>query len=35
MFTASHETLIWARKDKKAKHTFNYPEIMAGKATIG
>ena len=26
-FTASHETLIWARKDKKAKHTFNY-EIM-------
>jgi site-specific DNA-methyltransferase (adenine-specific) len=26
-FTASHETLLWARKDKKAKHTFNY-EIM-------
>ena len=26
-FTASHETLIWARKDKKAKHTFNY-ELM-------
>ena len=24
MFTASHETLIWARKDKKAKQTFNY-----------
>lgn len=24
MFTASHETLLWARKDKKAKHTFNY-----------
>jgi len=23
-FTASHETLIWARKDRKAKHTFNY-----------
>lgn len=23
-FTASHETLIWARKDKKAKHYFNY-----------
>ena len=23
-FTASHETLIWARKDKKAKHFFNY-----------
>lgn len=26
-FTASHETLIWARKDKKAKHVFNYKEI--------
>lgn len=26
-FTASHETLIWARKDKKAKHIFNY-ELM-------
>jgi site-specific DNA-methyltransferase (adenine-specific) len=26
-FTASHETLIWARKNKKAKHTFNY-ELM-------
>jgi len=23
-FTASHETLIWARKEKKGKHTFNY-----------
>jgi site-specific DNA-methyltransferase (adenine-specific) len=23
-FTASHETLIWARKEKKSKHTFNY-----------
>src|SRR3989344_5387449 len=23
-FTASHETLIWARKEKGAKHTFNY-----------
>ncbi|MFA5431353.1 MAG: DNA methyltransferase [Candidatus Paceibacterota bacterium] len=23
-FTASHENLIWARKDKKGKHTFNY-----------
>ncbi len=23
-FTASHETLVWARKEKKAKHTFNY-----------
>lgn len=27
MFTASHETLIWASKSKKAKHTFNY-ELM-------
>lgn len=24
MFTASHETLLWARKGKKAKHFFNY-----------
>lgn len=23
-FTASHETLLWAKKSKKAKHTFNY-----------
>lgn len=23
-FTASHETVLWARKYKKAKHTFNY-----------
>lgn len=30
-FTASHETLIWARKDKKAKHTFNYTEMKNGK----
>ncbi|MDR0447175.1 MAG: site-specific DNA-methyltransferase [Treponema sp.] len=29
-FTASHETLIWARKDKKAKHTFNYEEMKSG-----
>ena len=27
MFAASHETLIWARKTKKAKHKFNY-ELM-------
>lgn len=26
-FTASHETLIWARKNKKGKHTFNYDKI--------
>lgn len=29
-FTASHETIIWARKDKKAKHTFNYDLMKDG-----
>ncbi len=29
-FTASHETLIWARKDKSAKHTFNYKLMKNG-----
>lgn len=29
-FTASHETLLWARKDKEAKHTFNYDEMKSG-----
>ena len=29
-FTASHETLIWARKDKKAKHKFNYDAMKNG-----
>lgn len=29
-FTASHETLIWARKAKKAKHTFNYDIMKNG-----
>ncbi|MCO5278862.1 MAG: site-specific DNA-methyltransferase [Saprospiraceae bacterium] len=29
-FTASHETLIWARKDKKAKHIFNYEAMKNG-----
>ena len=29
-FTASHETIIWARKDKKAKHTFNYDMMKNG-----
>lgn len=29
-FTASHETILWARKDKKAKHTFNYSEMKNG-----
>lgn len=27
MFTASHETLVWAKKNRKAKHCFNYEEI--------
>lgn len=30
MFTASHETLLWARKDKKARHTFNYDLMKNG-----
>jgi len=30
-FTASHETLLWARKDKKAKHVFNYDSMKNGK----
>jgi len=29
-FTASHETVIWARKDKNAKHTFNYRLMKDG-----
>ena len=29
-FTASHETILWARKDKNAKHTFNYEEMKNG-----
>lgn len=29
-FTASHETLLWARKNKKAKHTFNYEAMKNG-----
>lgn len=32
--TASHETLVWAKKTKKAKHTFNYDlakELNSGK----
>ncbi len=32
-FTASHETLIWARKDKKTKHTFNYELMKNGDFT--
>lgn len=30
VFTASHETLLWARKDKKAKHTFHYEAMKKG-----
>lgn len=29
-FTASHETLLWARKDKIAKHQFNYEMMKNG-----
>jgi site-specific DNA-methyltransferase (adenine-specific) len=29
-FTASHETVLWARKDKKAKHYFNYEAMKNG-----
>ena len=29
-FTASHETLIWARKSKNAKHIFNYDAMKCG-----
>lgn len=30
-FTASHETVIWARKEKKAKHLFNYEVMKNGE----
>lgn len=29
-FTASHETLIWARKEKNAKHHFEYKLMKEG-----
>ena len=29
-FTASHESLIWARKSKKGHHTFNYKAMKEG-----
>lgn len=29
-FTASHETLVWARKEKKTPHKFNYNEMCNG-----
>lgn len=31
MFTASHETLLWARKDKNSKHYFAYEAMKCGK----
>jgi site-specific DNA-methyltransferase (adenine-specific) len=30
-FTASHETLIWARKEEKIPHTFNYDAMRDGE----
>jgi site-specific DNA-methyltransferase (adenine-specific) len=30
-FTASHETLLWAKKSKDAKHTFNYEAMKYNK----
>ena len=30
-FTASHETLLWALKDARAKHTFNYNAMKMGE----
>ena len=29
-FTASHESLLWAKKSPKAKHCFNYDEAVNG-----
>jgi site-specific DNA-methyltransferase (adenine-specific) len=31
MFTASHETLIWASKSKNSKHTFEYLKMKNGE----
>lgn len=30
-FTASHETLLWSKKSKKSKHTFNYESMKYNK----
>jgi site-specific DNA-methyltransferase (adenine-specific) len=30
MFTASHETIIWASKSNRSRHTFNYDEMREG-----
>lgn len=32
MFTAAHETLLWARKDKDAKHYFDYKAMKISKS---
>ena len=32
-FAHSHETLLWAKKEKKAKHTFNYEKMKKGAFT--
>lgn len=32
MFAASHETLLWAKKDKSARHYFDYTSMKASKA---
>lgn len=32
MFTASHETLLWARKNKSSKHFFDYNAMKAFKS---
>ena len=29
-FTASHETLVWARKSRKGTHVFNYQDLKCG-----
>ncbi|MBI4722637.1 MAG: site-specific DNA-methyltransferase [Candidatus Stahlbacteria bacterium] len=31
VFAHSHETLLWARKEKKARHTYNYELMKNGK----
>lgn len=33
MFTASHETILWASKSKKSKHTFHYDDMREGAFT--
>lgn len=32
MFTASHETLLWARKDKAARHFFDYHAMKTSRS---